>query len=542
MITAIEIENFKAIRDRVRLDLKPITLLFGPNSSGKSSVIHALHYAREVFGRRNLDADRVISGGDLIDLGGFRNFVHGRDLSRAVVLRFGLDLRRSELPTYNYVVSEGYVGNVIDAIPPDLTETVNSASVEVAVAWSEFRQSCYVQRYAVEINGVPLGSIESTFERRQVALTNVNYEHPVLRGLALGDAFSEILALASERAAAAVRQQTEPMVPIERQVDALPTWGQALPLIFFMDGTPSLASVDPKAGKQAQTALDLLSVVFSQLLVGPGELLRDALQNFRHLGPLRETPPRNYAPPRFRDLSRWVNGAAAWDLLHADAALARSTSQWLSGKDGLAAGYTVRLKEYKELALNSPLMVLLRSERAFDDLEDVRRMLDGLPTRSALTLVEDNTGVELQPHDVGVGISQLIPVVVLAVSRHDTLDIIEQPELHVHPRIQVRLGDMFIRQAGADPSGRFLLETHSEHLLLRLLRRIRETAEGDLPPGYPGLKPEQVAVIYVEPGGEEGPDGKPAPLRLRPLKIDDTGEFMDRWPRGFFEERAEELF
>lgn len=86
MITRIAIENFKAIRDRVSLDLKPITLLLGPNSSGKSSLLHALHYAREVFEHHNLDPDRVIAGGEFIDLGGFRNFVHGRDLSRAVVL------------------------------------------------------------------------------------------------------------------------------------------------------------------------------------------------------------------------------------------------------------------------------------------------------------------------------------------------------------------------------------------------------------------------------------------------------------------------
>ncbi len=438
-------------------------------------------------------------------------------------------------------MSDGYVGNLVDAALPDLTEAVTSASVEVAVAWSGFRDSCYVQRYAVEINGALLASIESSFERRQVALTNVNYEHPALRGLALGDAFTEILSLASARAAAALHQQTQPMVPVERQVDALPTWGQALPLILFTDGTPPLSSDKLDGGGQAQTAVNLLAVVFSQLLVGPGELLRHALQNFRHLGPLRGTPPRNYAPPRFRDLSRWADGAAAWALLHGDAALARSTSRWLSGEDGLAAGYTVRLKEYKELALNSPLMVLLRSERAFDDLEDVRRMLDQLPTRSALMLVEDSTGIEVQPHDVGVGISQLVPVVVLAVSRHDALDVVEQPELHVHPRIQVRLGDLFIHQA-AHPGRRLLLETHSEHLLLRLLRRIRETSEDDLPPGHPGLKPEQVAVIYVEPGGEEGADGMPTPLRLKHLRIDETGEFLDRWPRGFFEERAEELF
>jgi AAA15 family ATPase/GTPase len=70
MITGITIENFKGIREEVKLDFRPITLLFGANSAGKSTVLHALHYAREVFERRNVNADRTVSGGKYVDLGG----------------------------------------------------------------------------------------------------------------------------------------------------------------------------------------------------------------------------------------------------------------------------------------------------------------------------------------------------------------------------------------------------------------------------------------------------------------------------------------
>ncbi|MBK7994109.1 MAG: DUF3696 domain-containing protein [Blastocatellia bacterium] len=78
------------------------------------------------------------------------------------------------------------------------------------------------------------------------------------------------------------------------------------------------------------------------------------------------------------------------------------------------------------------------------------------------------------------------------------------------------------------------LETHSEHLILRLLRRIRETNDNELPPDAPALTPDKVSVIYVEQTAEG--------VKLTPLRIDETGEFIDRWPKGFFEERAEELF
>jgi hypothetical protein len=539
MITSIAIENFKGIRERIAIELKPITLFFGPNSAGKSTILHALHYAREIFERHNLNADQTLVGGKCIDLGGFRNFVHGRDLSRSVVLWFEMDLRYRDLPSYSFVEGEGFQGYLTDVETPEVAQGVRSASVEVAVSWSELRQSFYVQRYAVWLNDEPLATIQSYFERHQVELAEVNFQHPVLQVAGESGSLGEALEVLESR-------PLPHTIPIENQGDALPTWGQALPLILFPDGTDEIRSSGVDGVQQAQVAADTLVALFSQLVVGPGQLLRDALQQFRYLGPLRETPPRNFACPRFPDPSRWANGVAAWDLLHSDAELAKRVSSWLSGPDSLETGYTVRVKRYKELPLDSPLIVLLRSDRAFDELEDIRSLIDKLPTKSSVTLVEDNSNIEVLPHDVGVGISQLIPVVVLAIDQRTGLAAIEQPELHIHPAIQVRLGDLFVQQITTDSSRRFLLETHSEHLLLRLLRRIRETSEGDLPPGHPGLKPEQVSVIYVKAspeveGGQGEGDGAPH-LRLHPLRIDETGEFIDCWPRGLFDERAEELF
>ena len=59
-ITKIIIENFKGIRDRVEIPIRPLTLLFGANSAGKTTVLHALLYLRELLERQNADADRVI--------------------------------------------------------------------------------------------------------------------------------------------------------------------------------------------------------------------------------------------------------------------------------------------------------------------------------------------------------------------------------------------------------------------------------------------------------------------------------------------------
>ncbi|WP_445928538.1 AAA family ATPase [Methylocystis sp. IM4] len=87
----IEIENFKGIGERQSIELRPITLLFGPNSAGKSTILQALHYVREIMERGNIDPDVTIAGG-LIDLGGFATLVHNHELHRIVRLKLSLDL------------------------------------------------------------------------------------------------------------------------------------------------------------------------------------------------------------------------------------------------------------------------------------------------------------------------------------------------------------------------------------------------------------------------------------------------------------------
>src|SRR6516225_10681723 len=90
-LNRIEIANFKGIGERQTIELKPITLLFGPNSAGKSTILQALHYMREILERGNIDPDVTIAGG-LIDLGGFATLVHNHELDRAVRIKVLMDL------------------------------------------------------------------------------------------------------------------------------------------------------------------------------------------------------------------------------------------------------------------------------------------------------------------------------------------------------------------------------------------------------------------------------------------------------------------
>ncbi len=130
-------------------------------------------------------------------------------------------------------------------------------------------------------------------------------------------------------------------------------------------------------------------------------------------------------------------------------------------------------------------------------------------------------GVTRDPTAVGVGASQLLPVVVLVLGApQDAVVLLEQPELHLHPGVQSRLGDFFAR---ARPDVRLVIETHSEYLVTRLRRLI---AEGD-------LAPSDLSVLFASHAREpDGPAG--GETRFRALDVDELGDF-DVWPDGFFD-------
>jgi predicted ATPase len=130
-ITAITIENFKGISEPVRVELKPITLLFGANSAGKSTIIQALHYVREILERNNVDADRCLGADESLDLGGVRNLVHNHDLNNSIRIRIEMSIESYELPEYMTVLVEA---------PGFKTKISNNTSfVEITSFWVELK-------------------------------------------------------------------------------------------------------------------------------------------------------------------------------------------------------------------------------------------------------------------------------------------------------------------------------------------------------------------------------------------------------------------
>ena len=621
VITAVEIENFKGIGRLLRLDLRPITLLFGGNSAGKSTVLHALCYAHEILSGGNLDTHETRLGGDRVDLGGFRRFVHAHDTRKVVRLRveLGLDGWKVPAPVLERMRRwDDFADEWVEADDP--ARVTRSAWVTLSVEWNGWKEKPVLASYELGVNESPFGRINSTRDFGGKVEVTFNRAHPLL------DPFAGHAPAGSDAGAGQVREAADPgaewsqSVGVPGQTTPLPDWDELLPL--DLEALPDTGIVE-----QSWTSLLRFQSLVSALFVGIGRTLREELAALRYIGPMRELRPPAQAEVGSPAQESWSDGTAAWNLLlhperdpvRQERGLIDDVNDWLERRDRLDAGYRLLRKAVVELpADRGPVQWIRAFARLPDEFRNEDREVDldgwvrktstevaglvgGDPTemearirgdgddevesdtdssgrdsvsrsyrglyralagivapvdelengrplsairdlvraiaaasdRTTLELVAVGSELPVRTADVGTGVSQVLPVVVAALDRERPgITAVEQPELHVHPRLQVELGDLFAEQV--DQDGIFLLETHSEHLMLRLLRRIEETASGELPEGKPALKPDQVSVVYVEQI-----DGEVMATRLR---IDETGEFIDRWPQGFFRERVAELF
>lgn len=526
MITAITLENFKGISAPVTIPLRPLTIMFGKNSAGKSTVVQALHYAREILLRDNLNADRTMRGGAAVDLGGFRNLVNNHDETKAIKMSFEIDLSKTDLPEYNFSEtilyklnrtpmpedSDSEISQEIDndflRWVDELSGRTSSIIVELKIEWSEILEYPVLTSYKTLFNKVEAVQILTSADGKDVQI-KYNAHHPLL---------------------------SDPLLSVEedsKQENSGFGW-KTIEVSGYEKTLPEKGQVLILNEENFRFHREIDSIRLTQMLVAPADLLREQLDLFRYLGPLRATPPRSFQPALSEDESDWANGLAAWRELYTDKSFAEL---WVSGEglSRLKTGYRFELNEYREIPLESDLMFALENNTVFDDIADTGEEIRKFPKKKKLVLVEEKSGLEIAPHDIGVGISQVVPVIVAAFSSEPRMIAIEQPELHLHPAVQAELGDLFIDCALGNFKNFFLLETHSEHLILRVLRRIRECSEGEMEnSNSPQIKPDDVQLIYVEPakGGTV----------FYNLPVTKEGDFAENVPGGFFAERAKELF
>ncbi|MGG9971853.1 DUF3696 domain-containing protein [Ferruginibacter sp. SUN002] len=140
----------------------------------------------------------------------------------------------------------------------------------------------------------------------------------------------------------------------------------------------------------------------------------------------------------------------------------------------------------------------------------------------SLRFMKKNSMYYTSISNAGFGASQILPLIVQAlVSPKGNITIAEQPEIHLNPKIQCELADLFVAMAKKKQT--VIAETHSEHLLLRLRRLI---AEGK-------VKSDEVAIYFIE--------GDVISSKISPINLQENGQIKQiDWPKDFFAESLKE--
>lgn len=227
-------------------------------------------------------------------------------------------------------------------------------------------------------------------------------------------------------------------------------------------------------------------------------LLEKALSGFYYLGPLRDYPKRQYT---------WT-GSQPYDMGRRGENFVDAILAAREGDDKIP-----RDRFQRSVTLEEYIAILLKDMGLIYDFK-----IDEIAANSNLYRVwvkknENSSHVLLT--DVGFGVSQVLPVIALCyyVPKGSTV-IIEQPEIHLHPKIQASLADIFI-DAIKKRNIQIILESHSEHLLRRLQRRIAEEQ----------ISSNDVSLYFAE--------NKDMKSELKKLDMDLFGNIIN-WPIDFF--------
>ncbi|MFH1741021.1 MAG: AAA family ATPase, partial [bacterium] len=466
MLTAIRIGNFKAFAEPQRIPVRPVTLIYGANSSGKSSVLHSLVLARHAQETGDLDVHRTNVGGESVDLGGFRQYVHRREANRRVEWAMDIDTisfreRIAELfAPVKQVTMLLNLGIGLDDQDRPLPEAVPE-----------------IHTYELLADGQSLLRMSRRRDGK-LQLDRLDHEHPVFRevikAMVLLSTTTETIHPEDFEGLDEAIAELVPEV-VAKSTRFLPD-GLAESNVFSPGGQPRLFTISKAHRKEELSAAvrSFLPRKIDELLRGVGQVVAGELSRLRYLGPLRSYPPRHMAFSQHHDPNWYAGGGYAWDILRRDAEVRRKVSQWLTAPDRLQTPYELRLNTL--LPYNSTLdRAIGNVETYVDSLEDfyagiwknnedtgesdlvvARETLDPDGFRTVLeeafnsaasgdkvddlVLLDKRSDTIVSHRDVGIGVSQVLPVLVTAYASQNQIVAIEQPEIHLHPALQADLG------------------------------------------------------------------------------------------------------
>ena len=526
-IKNINISNFKSFQN-LNFDFKKVNIILGPNNSGKSNILRLLLLLKQSF-TSSLESTLILNG-NLIDLGSFKDITYKSNM-REIILNYLLDVKFQSNKTkriyqkyilceFHYSFNEKSNDIVINQFEiKDKNHSIlrffidsethlilnNLNEIQFQNKFFEVRDNLVskLQQLKDKLSKKEnkkkekeireeIDNLTTIFPTQKGFLREINQLNELQLELFLNNQgfFPELISSVNK---VKIRRVIRDYYPLE--------------LIFSRE----FRTKDPKKELMEKFGdeiseynyaynefVNFINIIrnISTLLKNLKESLSKFFTNEFYIGPLRVSPKRYYS----------VIGEIAKDV----------------GFRGEFLPQLLKMiKEETQYAeFNKKINFWIKNFEMGTNVE-IRKFQE-IPELISIICKEYYSGFEANLSDMGIGTSQVLPIIIegFLINPNSVL-IIEQPEIHLHPKAQSVLGDLLIEIAKENKI--LIIETHSEHLIRRIQRKVAEDE----------ISNEDVVFYYVTMSN----DGS----QLQKLDLNEDG-YIKEIPDGFFEEDYKEVF
>ena len=476
----LAVDNFKGFATKNTIKIKPITLIYGPNSYGKSSIMQSLLLLNQTINEgKDYNNVNLLPNGTIVSLGAFNDFLNKQNDNNEIKIEISLPddhYFQNNYDKFLNLASDFYKKREYEKAIEDFDRAIKLSEIGIKLGDKEKMPTSILSELSVCLHFAlrNINSNSSHKKRKKTFSDNKNEDKQII--LSQIDVYEK---------------QTDydnPENPVENHQKLICT------LKYTENNLYEITDADGNdLGKSEKISFFSVNGSLSDIF----RKLEDSLKSIVYVSSYRKQPKRYYVPENNRRIYVGKNGEFTAEILGYDNDVLNDVNHWLD-----------RIAKYK-LDVNKDEKV------------------------SSVTLDDKKTDVKsVNLLDLGSGVAQVLPVITQAFinpnedkSKNGTMVLVEEPEIHLHPKAQAEIGEMFAK-AAEKTGNTFIIETHSENLLLRLEKLIRK---GE-------LSKDDVSVIYVD----KSEDGS----YCIPLIIDNEGDIenIDEIPDGFFEESFNELF
>lgn len=429
MLKSITLENYKSFRDNTTIDIKPLTILCGVNSSGKSSILKSLLMMKQTVEKES-PYNKLAFIGNYVDNGYFEdviNFEIKNDEKATFTLEntfeldtFNPDCNRYDIQSYKEICKLYYFVN--EARKFELTHKITV--MKTSKSNNDFLQ--YIENNDVIFNQITIKVKDEN-----------NYEIPKCTGTI------KLKKCLNSKSKYLLEYYN---IPCEGKLVKGHTYCHCyfnnIKLINFYKQAINSNIVAAKP-----TILSMHNIISMQYT------------GIDFIAPLRQHPERNYIIKGDVN-SVGISGENAPILL----AKLQNSKRFTDIPFPLENdnGFNIDFKpNYKEFTFTDHIQEWL------DYFELGKLSLDGNYGLLELKINDHNIA------DIGFGVSQVLPIIVQGLyMQKDSVLLLEQPEIHLHPKMQMSMADFLISVASTERN--IILETHSDHIINRIVRRVME--------------------------------------------------------------------